>query len=469
MSREKELVKNTIILFIGIFFTKVIQYFLLPLYTNYLSTDEYGTFELFSTIITLLLPIVYLQIEQGCFRFLIDRRRKIEESKKVISTSFFFITLINIIVIIIFCFISPLIKNEYKWLVLINLVINSFFALFTQISRGLGKNKLYSISGVVNAITTIIFNILFLVFLKLKVDGMLYGTIIGYIFCIIYLFKKLNLNKFISRKKVDKDILKRIINYSIPMIPNSISWWIFSSSDRIIVSAMIGLSATGILSVAYKLSNIIIVVYNVFNMSLTESIALNINDSDVDEYFNNIYNTIGNFFVSLGTIIIAFLPFIFHILINKNYNSAYGLIPIAIVATEFQVFVGMLGTIYVAKNSTRSIAITSICAAIINFIIDIILIPYIGIYAAVVSTIISYFVLYVYRYVDVNKKYFRVKGNNNLILNFIINIIIILPLSYIEDNMIRLIMILLSIIGTLLLNKNCLHFLKNLLKERNFK
>ena len=105
-----------------------------------------------------------------------------------------------------------------------------------QVSRGLGNNKAYSISGVITSITTILFNILFLVGIGLKIDGMLYGSAIGYIIGIIYLFIKLKLFKYISINSISKKAFNNMMKYSLPMIPNTISWWIFSSSDRIIVS-----------------------------------------------------------------------------------------------------------------------------------------------------------------------------------------------------------------------------------------
>ena len=88
MSKGKELAKNTIILFIGVFFTKIIQYFLLPVYTGYLTTEEYGTVDLFNTIISLLIPIIGLQIEQGVFRYLISNRKNRDRQKEYISSSF---------------------------------------------------------------------------------------------------------------------------------------------------------------------------------------------------------------------------------------------------------------------------------------------------------------------------------------------------------------------------------------------
>ena len=79
MSRKTELAKNTAILTVGRLCTQCISFFLLPLYTAILSTEEYGTFDLLVTYSTLLLPLVNWQLDQGLFRFMLDY------SKDVIS------------------------------------------------------------------------------------------------------------------------------------------------------------------------------------------------------------------------------------------------------------------------------------------------------------------------------------------------------------------------------------------------
>ena len=454
MSKGKELAKNTIILFIGVFFTKIIQYFLLPVYTGYLTTEEYGTVDLFNTIISLLIPIIGLQIEQGVFRYLISNRKNRDRQKEYISSSFIFIVL-SCIFFAIICFIFNLfINNEYKIIVEFNLFMSLLSTYLMQLSRGLGDNKNYSISTVITSVGTIMFNILFIVGIGLKIDGMLYGSFIGYILGIFYLIVRLKVFDYISIKLVNTKALKEMLSYSLPMIPNTLSWWVFSSSDRFIVSSFIGLSETGLLSIAYKFSNIGIIIYNIFNMSITESISLHIDDEDIDEYFNKIYSTIGQFFISFCSILIAFMPIAFYILINKNYNDAYGLIPIAILATEFQVLVGMLGTVYVAKKNTKNIAITSIVAAIVNIVSDILLIKYIGVYAAVVSTLLSYFVLFVYRFYDVNNRYIKLKTNILMILNFIFNLLTIVLLYYINNFYLNIISIVIAIILSIIFNIN---------------
>jgi len=258
----------------------------------------------------------------------------------------------------------------------------------------------------------------------------------------------------------------KMLKYSLPMIPNTISWWIFSSSDRFIVSGFIGVSATGLLSVAYKFSNIIIVLYNIFNMSLTESISLHIRDDDVVDYFSRVFNTVGNLFISLGSILIAFMPMIFNMLINENYDGAYNLIPFAIIATNFQVLATMLGTIYVAKNNTKSVALTSILAALINIITDLLLINYIGIYAAVISTIVSYLILFIYRVFDIKRKYFSFNIDKRTFFNICINGLIISYIFYINTISSSIINILFAITFSLYFNKNSVMFIKKCLNKK---
>ena len=466
MSKGKELAKNTIIIFIGMFFTKIIQYFLLPVYTGYLSTDEFGTYDLFVTIISLFVPILGLQIEQGVYRYLISNRNNIYKQKEYVTSSFLFVICSSLLLVLLCIIINPFITNNYKILVEFNFIATLLSSYFMQLSRGLGNNVDYSVSTVITSLATIIFNILFVVGIGLKIDGMLYGSTIGYIIGIVYLFFRLKVINYLSKEFINKHALKELLSYSLPMVPNTLSWWIFSSSDRVIVSLFIGLSATGLLAIAYKLSNVMIIIYNVFNMSLTESIALHINDEDIDEYFNKIYSTIGHLFTSFGSILISIMAFAFYILINNSYDGAYGLIPIAIIATEFQVFSGMLGTVYIAKNNTKNIAATSIIAAIVNVIVDLLLIKFIGVYAAVVSTVVSYLVLFIYRYVDVNKRYINIKNNKSLFINLLINIIVI-SLLYYCNNYIKAANIIIAVTLSILFNHKSISYIKKIIKRRD--
>lgn len=466
MNREKTLLKNTIILTIGKVSTQLITFFLLPLYTGILSTEEYGIVDLLNTLVSLLLPVVTFQIEQAVFRKLIEVRENENDKKIIISTATFSVMIQCIIYIFIFSIISPMVNNDYKIFLATNVIAYIFSSLFQQISRGLGDNKKYSIASFISASATIIFNVIFLVVVKLGANGMLLGNMFGQIMCIIYLYVALKLYKYISYKAFKYVILKKMWKYSIPLVPNAISWWIFDASDRIIVSSILGVAKNGILSAAHKFSNVYITIYNIFYLSWTEMISVHIEDKDIENFFNKIFNTVLKFFITMGIGLITCIPFIYPIIINEKFNEAYNQIPILILGSIFNIFVGLLSAIYVAKKNTKAIANTSIISAIINITVNIMLIKFIGLYASTISTFFAYFVMSIYRLHDVQKRYFRIRIQKNTIIKTLIILIISLPTYYIENVYLRLLSLILVITYAIDLNKDSIGWMLNMIKEK---
>ena len=469
MSREKQLAKNTLIITIGKICTQLISFFLLPLYTGILSTEEYGTVDLLNTLVSLLLPIVTFQVEQALFRELIEVRDNEESKEKIISSGVITVIFQCIIYLIIFALISPFINNDYKFFLATNVVAYIFLSLFQQIARGFGDNKRYAIGSFISALFTIIFNVLFLVVIKLGAYGMLLGTMIGQLIASIYLFITLKLYKYIKIKEYRKDVIKKLWKYSIPLIPNAISWWVFNASNRVIATTFLGVDQNGILAASLKFSSVYITFYNIFNMSWTESISVAANDKDVNNYFNKMFNIILNLFTAMGIGIIACMPFVFPLMINDKFSSGYGLVPISIIGSLFNVIVGLISVIYVAKKNTKAIANTSVVSAIINILIHLALVKFIGLYAAVISTFASYFIMSIYRIIDINKKYFKIKIDKSLIVKTIIVLVIVLPLYYINNIYLNIFSLLIAILFAWNINKNSfeiiIHFFKRKIKN----
>lgn len=469
MSREKDLAKNTIIITIGNICTKLITFFLLPLYTGILSTAEYGTVDLLNTLVSLLLPIITFQIEQAIFRELIEKRKDMQGMKEIISTGIITVAIQCIIFFILFLAVAPFIKNEYKTYLVVNVIVHIIMSLLLQIARGVGDNKQYAIASFLSATSTILFNVLFLVVYKFRVEGMLIGTFLGQVVGIIYTFFSLKLFRYITIKKFDKKIVIKLLKYSIPLIPNAIAWWVFNSSDRFIVSLVLGLSSTGLLSVSYKFSNIYIMLYNMFNMSWTESISLNINDKDIQEYFNKMFNIVLKFFTSMGIGLISVIPVVWPIMINSKFIGGYGLVPILVIATIFNVIVGLISVIYVAKKNTKAIASTSIVSAIINIVVHLVLIKFVGLYAAAISTFVSFFVMSIYRIYDINKRYFKINIDKKFALESLIITFIITTIYYINNKYAVIVGIMISILYAYFSNKNSINSILNIVKKKENK
>lgn len=428
-NKKIELLKNTLIIFMGKISTQFLAFFLLPLYTKYLITDDYGAVDLLLTYITLLVPVISIEIEMGAFRFLIEARKDSKKVSNVIYNSFSLLGKIIIIFIFAFMFVSIFYKIKYSFFAFLCVLTMMLSNLVMQMARGLGKNIQYSIASFVTGFVNIVINILLIVLLKRSADSILIATFISNFICFLYLFWKLDLMNYLKFGMNDKKLQEKIIKFSFPLVPNTISWWLINASDRTIVSLMLGLSSNGIYAVSTKFSSIISSFLNIFNLSWTESASLHINDEDCSDYFSSVNDAILRLFSAICIGVIAFMPLLFNWLIDSKYEEAYIYIPINILASFFSCMVSIYSSIYVAKKMTKQVASTSIIAAIINIAVDLLLIRYIGLFAASISTAVAYIIMTIYRSIDL-KKYVKIKYNFGHIIVIVMGFCITICLYY---------------------------------------
>ena len=229
--------------------------------------------------------------------------------------------------------------------------------------------------------------------------------------------------------QVNRHMLKNVRDYSIPLVPAQLSWWVVGVSDRTIISFFIGVAANGVYSVANKFSTLIATFYNIFNMTWSESVSLHFNDEDRDEFLSETFDLVLTLFISVCLCLIAFMPIVFPIMVGNQYGAGYYQIPILVIAVLFQVVTGLYSVIYLAIKKTKENAKTALLAAIINIGINLIFINYIGLYAASISTLISYLAMAVYRYADV-KKYVNITLNRKKIIKSSMMLLFIVVLYY---------------------------------------
>lgn len=466
MEKNKELIKNTIIILLGKFCTQFLSFFLLPLYTNILSANEYGIYDLIVTYVALFVPVISLQMEMAIFRELIDVRSNCKKTSKIISSGIYSVVLQFIICLIGYYLISIFINIPYKNYIILNILAVMVSSVFMQIARGLGKNVEYSISSVIAGVSTILLNILFLVVLKFNVDGMIISAILSNIFAAIYIFISCKLYKKIKYSSVNKQTIHKLLNYSLPLVPNGLIWWIINVSDRTIISIFLGTGANGIYAVSNKFSSILMQIFNIFNLSWTESASLHINDEDKNEFFSGVFNKTLKYSLVVCLLIIVALPFLFNILISQSYSEAYIYIPILLVGMIFNIIVSFLGSIYVAKKLTKEVAKTSFSAGVLNILINVFLVKYIGIFAAAISTVLAFLIMSIFRIVDV-QKYVKLKINFKEFSIVLLLFLISLLLYYFNNTLISAIYLVLVIAYVFIDNKNYINLI--LKKAKNWK
>lgn len=457
-SKGKDLIKNTGILAIGNIATKAITFLLLPLYTALLNAEQYGIIENLTTYVTLLVPIINLQLSQAIFRFATEKRDSKAYVSRVYSTSAFLSFGLLIVYTGVFLLSQGFLEIPFKWYLLIGTWLNIFMQMVSYAARGIGDNLAYSVGNFILGASVIFFNILFLAVFKMGIMGMLTSYCLGPILGITFITIRIRLWKFLKLEFCSFKEAKTQLYYSLPLVPNELSWWALNVSNKVVITYFLGYAATGLFSVAAKFSMIFSTVFSVFNASWTEQVVLHFHDDDGIQFIKSTINRAVRFFIALNLMIIATMPFVYPFMVNASYQSAYNQVPLFLIATVGQVFIGLVSPIYLVNNETKKVAEATVTAAIINVVADIILVRYIGVYAAAMASVIGYSVVAVIRIIDIQKRYFRLELSKKLLFSFLLMYVFVCSL-YFYNNLIG------NIIGWLACIVYCVYINKDLLSK----
>ena len=450
MNEKKRLIKNTGIIAIGNLSTKLVSFFLLPLYTALLSTEEYGTFDYILSIATFCVPFVSVLMDESIFRFLIDSKTE-KEKKKVISTSVAVVFVGMICFTIVGILIMNFLKYNYTYYAVIYILLNVICGMLSALLRGIGRTDQFAVFNFLLGSSQIILNVFFIAIMHWGLVGMLLASIIAQLLIAIIFIFKIHIWKYISLKEIDSNLTKKMITYSLPLIPNKVSWTIINLSDRIILMNVVGSSATGLYAVSYKFPNLMDTVYGFFYQSWKESSARVLGDESQNDFYNSVYKYLKNFMFALVLGMTAYMPLVFHILINKSYYNAIYYVPILLMATYFANISGFYGGVFTAYKDTKIMGTTTVAAAIINLAINLFLIKWIGIYAAALSTLIANLAVYIYRKRKV-KRYIELNENWKSSGIAIIVAVIIFILFYSEKTSYIIVACCVSVVYALITN-----------------
>ena len=435
MSREKTLVKNTLIMAIGTFLPRIINLLTTPIITGATTGAQYGQLDLVTTtILSFIVPLCTLQLEQALFRFLVDAKST-KEQKHVITNGYVMIFTLMLLVGIICLFVPiDLFNGSYKLLVIGYIWIEIIATTSRFVLRAFSKYKEYSILAALVVIVNFIVVAICLLWFKTGYIGVLIALTIADIVGFIYVLFVCNIFSYFNLKYFKLEYASRMLQYALPFIPNTVSWYINQLSDRWIISIFLGAGPNGVYALANKIPSIVNILYPAFNLAWTDSATRSVNDPDSAKYYNHMFKMLFCI-VSAGTVLLlAASPIIFEILCrNKTLASAFDYTPTLIIATYFYCFSQFFGSIYVAVKSAKNMSITTTMAAGINILINLLLINKIGVQAAVLSTLIANLFLAGYRFIDLNKNYYRLRINKRLTILTVIVIVIISLLAWSND------------------------------------
>jgi len=465
MSKKSELVRNTLIIGAGRILPQAVAFLLIPLYTAFLSPQDFGVVDLVVGLSALVVPLVTLQLEFSVFRYLIDSRLDVMKTGRVISSGLAILILLTGSLAILYLLIGQIVEIPYFYIIILSILATVFANFFSQVSRGLGKNLVYAQGSIITACVTILANILLIVILKLGADGMLLAIAVGSITGSVFFYFKLGLKRYVKKAYMQIDMSKELLKYSLPLVPGGISWWAIGTADRFLIALILGVSSNGIYAVAYKFPLILNSFFAIFNMSWTESAALHINSKDKNKFFSDVFNLTIKLFGSLAILIVAFVPLVFGILVNSEFQEAYLYIPIMILGAFMSSMLSLYTSIYFAKKMTKDILSTVIIAAVFSITLNALLMPKIGLYAAAISTTIAFGGMMVYRHFRL-KKYVDITYSKRSIALLIILFVFSSLLYYLNNSMGNYLNVVVVLGVILMFNRSTLGSVKSRLRTK---
>lgn len=402
MNKYQKLLNNTLIFAIGTFGSKLLSFILVRLYTGCMTTAQYGTADLLYQAANVIYPIVTLSMADALIRFGID---KAYDNKKIYTIALT-TTAGGLAVLLLF---TPLINSldafrGYGLLLFVYCFFSSFKQLAASFVRARGLVKLFAIDGIFSTLIIVVSNLILLLKFDLGVTGYVCSIIISDALSLLGLVIISELYKFFDIKSLDKSLFKEIIKYSLPLVPTYILWWITSASDRYFVIAMVSSAENGIYSAAHKIPTLLLLVTTLFYQAWQMSAIENKDDSDLSGYYKQVYGAYSSllFIAAAGLIMIA-KPFTYILVDNdpeKNFVFGYHYTPILIIAMIFQCLCQFLSSIYNVRKKSVNSMVTSIVAAVVNIVLDILLIPRLGAYGAAIATMTAYFACFMVRVFD---------------------------------------------------------------------
>ena len=394
MSRSGSLIKNTLVFAIGSIGSKLLQFLLLPLYTRVLTDAQYGTVDILQSISTILIPLISLTIYEGVFRYAMD---KATDKRDAFSVGIHISFLGSILAVLCGLVLTAAgVDGGYVWAVIGYTVSNIFFTVALQFVRAIGFVKLYAAGNILQTALIVVFNVLFLVVMQMDVEGYMLGYTLSNVAVFLVVFAAAKLWKYYRLRPVDAQTPRRMLLYSIPLIPNAVCWWLISTVGRLMITAYLGSEANGPFAVAFKIPSIVTIAVGIFIQAWQMSVSTEYEAPDFAQYNSRSFG----YLQTISFVLAAFLALCSKVIIGfmgEGFQEAWVYIPVMLLGITFYTFAQFLGSLYIASKRTLMAFVTNLAAALLNVVCNFLLLPRMHVMGAAVSITVTYLVLWLLR------------------------------------------------------------------------
>lgn len=395
-SRSKLLIENFIIYGFGSVAGQVIPLIMLPILTRiYPSPDYIGLNDSVNILVAFASQIAILGIADIMFRYFFEEEGE-SYQKKVTSTAFFTLVVSGLVVAALVAVLRKTLANlvmgdsNYTNLVLISSVTLYFTALnaVTGLPTRMRNQRIrYLLVNIGSSIISysIAIPMLFMGWYETAMPlAMMFTMIITFITFMIMNHKDFSLSVF------DGDMLLKLLKLSLPSMPSFVFYWILSSAQRIFVTNMLGMEATGVYSVGAKISAVSQLVYSAFAMGWQYFVFSTMKDKDRREVISKVFDyLVGISFFSVCVMVLSSHP-IFKLLFEPEYLEGAWIMPVLFLCPLIQMLYQSITSEYTIIKKTYVGPICLAVGTLICVALDFLLIPVIGISGAAIANLLGF-------------------------------------------------------------------------------
>lgn len=352
-----------------------VPFFLLPVLTRFLSTEQYGYLSVYQLLIMMLLPFITINIQSAInveyFKLPKDELEKYIGSIVVIPVFMW------CVFSLIFYYIGPYVENMLNVPVDLLYLLPTFALLqyipliVMSLSQVKIDIKMFAFFKLGLAAINFVFTLIFVISLLEGWHGRLYAILLSYlIFTVIgvYVLRHQNYLKI----KIDVKYIKNALIFGLPLIPHVLAGTLLSMSDRLIMANMLSMKDVGVYSVAFQISAILMIIFS------------SVNQAWVPHLFNKLKQEQGEYlqivkyiYLIMLTMLIFFVvfvfvsPYLFDILIDKAFSNGKSYIMYIALGFLFQGFYLMKTNFLFFKKKTHILALLTVFSALFNIVVAI--------------------------------------------------------------------------------------------------
>ena len=400
--RGRRLLGDTLLFGISSFGSRILLLLLTPLYTSLLTKAEYGTADLLQITITFLYPLLTLATADAAMRFAMDKAVRREA---VLGNALLFVLLASLVTACTYPLIrawSEELAAYFGYFLLLFTLFNLHNALSSFI-KGCGQTVLFAVQGVLHTVAIIASNLILLLGFRMRLDGYLYSLAIGYALPIVVIFFGGRLWRYLALPRIDRPLLRAMLQYSLPLIPALLAWEINSHIDRYMIIGFLGVAENGLYGVAHKIPTMLSAILTIFIQAWQLSAIENHGQADEADYHTRVYQSLETVSLLGCMLLILLNKPIARLLFAGEFFEAWHYVPMLVVSAMFSALSGFLAAAFRAEKKTTGLLLSVIAGAAVNILLNFALLPTIGLQGAAIATAVSFLFVWLIRLFSVQR------------------------------------------------------------------